>query len=81
MNMSNGTIPEPLDLDQYRENTKRLVESIDRTAGLMAELSDNVNRLDDSVARFNESETALRDARGEMAATDSTPATTGQASD
>ncbi|MFC7028681.1 hypothetical protein ACFQJ5_15745 [Halomicroarcula sp. GCM10025324] len=79
--MSNDTIPEPLDLDQYRENTKQLVESIDRTAGLMTELSDNVTRLEDSVATFNESETALRDARDEMAATDSTPATTGQAAD
>jgi exonuclease VII small subunit len=79
--MSTDIIPEPLDLDQYRENTKQLVESIDRTTGLMAELSDNVNRLEDSVATFNESETALRDARGQLAATDPTPATTGHAAD
>lgn len=54
---------EPFDLEQYRANTRDLVDSIGRTTDLMEEMGDNVTRLGDCFDSFGESGRALRDAR------------------
>lgn len=57
--MSNTT-SEPLDLEEYRANTRDLVDSIDRTTDLMDDMGDNMTRLGDCFDAFGEDEATVR---------------------
>ena len=80
-----STTDATLDLDQYRQNTRDLVASMNETTELMGEMSENMNRLGECFEAFGESKHRLREARDEMKRTDVTtgraPATSSHAAD
>jgi hypothetical protein len=64
------TPTEPVfDDETYRTNTDELIESMQETTALFAELSDNMADLSESFSGFGDTKRDLRDARNGMADT------------
>jgi hypothetical protein len=71
--MSDETTPETLDLEDYRENSQALIESMNQTTELMESMSTNMSHLSECFESFGETRTQLRDAQAEMEADGDTP--------